>query len=67
MTDLPASVSIRTPAKINLLLHIKGKRWDGYHDIITIMQAVDLFDELLIERSDNLEIICSSPDVPADE
>ena len=67
MTVSPASVSIRTPAKINLLLHIKGKRWDGYHDIITIMQAVDLFDELLIERSDNLEIICSSPDVPADE
>jgi len=67
VTVSPASVSIRTPAKINLLLHIKGKRWDGYHDIITIMQAVDLFDELLIERSDNLEIICSSPDVPADE
>lgn len=67
MTDSPVSVKIKTPAKINLLLHIKGKRSDGYHDIVTVMQAVDLFDELLIEKADNLEITCNSPDVPLDE
>ncbi len=67
MTVSPASIIIKTPAKINLLLHVKGKRGDGYHDIITIMQAVDLFDELLIEKADTLEVICSSPDVPSDE
>ncbi|HZX48988.1 MAG TPA: 4-(cytidine 5'-diphospho)-2-C-methyl-D-erythritol kinase, partial [Nitrospirota bacterium] len=64
MTASPASVKVKTPAKINLLLHIKGKRSDGYHEIVTVMQAVDLFDELLIEKADNLEIICNSPDVP---
>lgn len=67
MTASPASVKVKTPAKINLLLHIKGKRSDGYHEIVTVMQAVDLFDELLIEKADNLEIICNSPDVPSDE
>ncbi|MCC6542965.1 MAG: 4-(cytidine 5'-diphospho)-2-C-methyl-D-erythritol kinase [Nitrospirae bacterium] len=67
MTSSPASVKIKTPAKINLLLHIKGKRSDGYHDIVTVMQAVDLFDELFIDEADQLEIICNSPEVPSDE
>ena len=67
MTGSPQSVKIKTPAKINLLLHVKGKREDGYHDIVTVMQAIDLYDELLIEKADNLELICTSPDIPSDE
>jgi len=67
VTGSPQSVKIKTPAKINLLLHVKGKREDGYHDIVTVMQAIDLYDELLIEKADNLELICTSPDIPSDE
>lgn len=67
MTGSPQSVKIKTPAKINLLLHVKGKREDGYHDIVTVMQAIDLYDELLIEKAENLELICTSPDIPSDE
>ncbi len=67
MTGSPQSVKIKTPAKINLLLHVKGKREDGYHEIVTVMQAIDLYDELLIEKADNLELICTSPDIPSDE
>lgn len=67
MTGSPKSVKIKTPAKINLLLHIKGKREDGYHDLVTVMQAIDLYDELLIEKADNLELISTSPDIPSDE
>lgn len=67
MTGSPQSVKIKTPAKINLLLHVKGKREDGYHEIVTVMQAIDLYDELLIEKAENLELICTSPDIPSDE
>lgn len=34
------------PAKINLCLHVKGKRPDGYHELAMIMQCVSLYDEL---------------------
>ncbi len=34
------------PAKINLFLHINSKRGDGYHNLQTIFQLVDFYDEL---------------------
>jgi len=61
----PARIALKTPAKINLLLHIQGKRSDGYHDIITVMQMVELWDEIIIEKSEKLELICSHPDIPS--
>lgn len=38
-------------AKINLFLEITGKRPDGYHDLVTVMQTVSLADTLTFERS----------------
>lgn len=46
------SLEIKTPAKINLGLRIKGSRSDGYHEIETTMQMIGLFDELLFEEKD---------------
>lgn len=40
-----------SPAKVNLFLRVLGKRPDGYHELYTRMQAVDLFDELTIKVS----------------
>lgn len=40
------SVRVWTPAKVNLFLEVLGKRPDGYHDIATLMVAVDLHDLL---------------------
>jgi 4-diphosphocytidyl-2-C-methyl-D-erythritol kinase len=41
------------PAKLNLFLHILGRRPDGYHELQTCFQFVDLCDEIFIEvRSD---------------
>jgi 4-diphosphocytidyl-2-C-methyl-D-erythritol kinase len=37
------------PAKLNLFLHITGRRADGFHDLQTVFQIVDLFDEIDIE------------------
>ena len=41
---------LRTPAKINLSLVVLGRREDGYHELLTEMVMIDLFDELLLEK-----------------
>lgn len=46
------SITIKTPAKINLSLRIKGLRSDGYHEIETTMQMISLFDELFFEEKE---------------
>jgi 4-diphosphocytidyl-2-C-methyl-D-erythritol kinase len=47
---------ILAPAKINLALEVLGKRPDGYHEIKSIVQTIDLADELEFSLADNLEI-----------
>ena len=37
------------PAKLNLFLHVTGRRSDGYHDLQTVFQLLDWGDELGIE------------------
>ena len=43
---LGKEVVILTPSKLNLFLEVLGKREDGFHEIDTIVEAVDLCDEL---------------------
>lgn len=45
------SLRVRTPAKINLYLRVVGTRPDGYHDLETLFQAIDLYDELIIRET----------------
>ncbi len=42
---------IKCPAKINLFLHITNKRPDGFHELQSLITKIDLFDELLVEKS----------------
>ena len=51
-------VKVKTPAKINLTLEVLGKREDGFHDIQSIMQMINLYDYLTIdvEPSKKMEI-----------
>ncbi|MBM4239653.1 MAG: 4-(cytidine 5'-diphospho)-2-C-methyl-D-erythritol kinase, partial [Gammaproteobacteria bacterium] len=37
------------PAKLNLCLHVTGRRADGYHELQTVFQIIDLIDELAFE------------------
>lgn len=46
------SLRVKTPAKINLFLRIVRRRDDGYHDLETIFQAIDLWDELIVRRTE---------------
>jgi 4-diphosphocytidyl-2-C-methyl-D-erythritol kinase len=57
------------PAKLNLMLHIVGRRPDGYHELQTVFQLVDLRDELHIEpRADGQIRRVSGPEsVAADD
>ncbi len=53
---------VRAPAKVNLSLHIVGRRSDGYHDLDTVMQKLDLADTVRIRRLDEPGIRLSCPD-----
>ncbi|MDX1380555.1 MAG: 4-(cytidine 5'-diphospho)-2-C-methyl-D-erythritol kinase, partial [Xanthomonadales bacterium] len=44
------------PAKINLFLHVLGRRADGYHELQTVFQLLDWGDELHIEATDSPSI-----------
>lgn len=58
-------VLLASPAKINLFLEIIGRRPDGYHDIETIMQLVDLCDEVqLRRRPQGVRLHVSGADLP---
>ena len=54
-------ITLTAPAKLNLMLHIIGRRDDGYHQLQTVFQLLDRGDELTLQgRSDN--IITLSPE-----
>jgi len=69
------SVTVRAPAKVNLHLEVLRQRHDGFHDIETVLQAIRLFDEVVVTLHDrfpggepqiDLEII-GGRGIPADE
>ena len=62
MTGVP-KVTIETPAKVNLTLEVLGKREDGYHDIVSVMQAISLFDTLTIRPSDEIKVVAEIKDL----
>ena len=57
---------LRTAAKVNLTLEVLGKRADGYHEIATVMQAVDLSDRITLDDADDVELRSSGVEVPTD-
>jgi 4-diphosphocytidyl-2-C-methyl-D-erythritol kinase len=57
----------QSPCKINLLLNILGKRPDGFHELETVMQPVNLCDEITFERDvSGIDLTCSDPALPTD-
>jgi 4-diphosphocytidyl-2-C-methyl-D-erythritol kinase len=61
--ELPASRWL-APAKLNLFLHVTGRRADGYHELQTLFQLIDLCDSLTINVREDGEI--ERPVGPAD-
>ena len=50
-------------AKLNLTFEVLGKRGDGYHEVKTVMQTVNLADRLTIEHWPSLRVECDSPEL----
>lgn len=68
----PRSVTVFSPAKINLFLAVTGRRRDGYHDLLSVAAPLDFGDELAAEvhgpRSQvegQFTLECDDPAVPA--
>lgn len=62
-------IEIKSRAKVNLSLDVVGKRSNGYHEVDMIMQQIDLYDLLVLEKisGKSIEIECSNPYVPTDD
>ena len=60
---------LRALAKINLGLDVIGKREDGYHEVRMIMQTINMYDQLEIEKKDEpgISITTNLPFIPTDE
>lgn len=62
------SITLPSFAKINWYLEILGKRADGYHELRTILQTLDIADELRFTATDGeITVTSNNPDVPCDE
>ena len=47
------SVTIRVPAKVNLQLSVGPRESDGYHQLVTVFQAISIFDDITIKIGDH--------------
>src|SRR5579859_5462427 len=57
----------KSPCKVNLLLNILGRRPDGFHELETVFQPVNLCDELTFERAGKgIALSCNEKSLPTD-
>ena len=66
---MTSHVTERAKAKINLALHVLGRRVDGYHELDSVVAFADIGDELTISISDALSLSCNgkfATEVPSD-
>ena len=57
-------ITLKANAKINLCLYITAERQDGYHEIDSIFQSIDLFDWVELEKSEVTTVTCDNPAIP---
>ncbi len=55
------SLTVNAYAKVNLTLEVLGRRPDGYHEIVSVMQTVDLHDVLELTPADGVTLECDRP------
>jgi 4-diphosphocytidyl-2-C-methyl-D-erythritol kinase len=61
----PGICFTRAYAKINLTLDVRGRRSDGYHELVTVMQTVDLYDTICLAESadEQIHLRCDRPEL----
>jgi 4-diphosphocytidyl-2-C-methyl-D-erythritol kinase len=62
----PDALVVAAPAKLNLFLEILRKRADGYHDLESLMLAIDLYDtlEVRLAPTPDITLVCNDPMLP---
>ncbi|PZO38183.1 MAG: 4-(cytidine 5'-diphospho)-2-C-methyl-D-erythritol kinase [Pseudanabaena frigida] len=65
---MTSRISLKSAAKINLYLEITGNRPDGYHDLVMVLQSIDLCDRIDMRKigNDEIHVLCNNPEVPCD-
>lgn len=62
------TLRVRCPAKVNLHLRVLGRRSDGYHELITLIQPVELFDEIVLTIGGaGIRLQCDHPQLQTGE
>ncbi len=62
------ALRVLCPAKVNLFLHVLGRRPDGYHDIFSLICGIGIYDEIRLHAiPEGVRISCSDPELPAGE
>lgn len=59
-------MQLLAPAKINWFLHVGDRRPDGYHDILSLIQFIDLYDEIEIDPHNEI-IVETDLNIPQEE
>lgn len=62
----PTRLELEAPAKLNLFLEVVGRRPDGYHEIDSIFQEIDLCDRVTLEPSERMELTVEGEEAPSD-
>ena len=65
---MPSIQTYLSPAKVNLFLRVLRKRADGYHDIMSLMQPISLYDEISLDIREGrgISIECDNISIPVD-
>ena len=61
MTTPLTQISLCSPAKLNLFLHVNGRREDGYHELQTLFQFLDYGDQITVELTNDDKITLLTP------
>lgn len=61
--------TVKAYAKLNLFLDITGRLPNGYHELCTVMQQIDLHDdvEIAVKDGSGISVVCDNPLIPCDE
>ena len=68
MSSSGAGITLKAPAKVNLCLKVVRRREDGYHDIESLFQPLELCDTLILGRTQRpgVSLDCPGSDLPCD-
>ncbi|MCC2307150.1 4-(cytidine 5'-diphospho)-2-C-methyl-D-erythritol kinase [Cellulomonas chengniuliangii] len=67
--DGPPEIRVRAPGKVNLGLRVGPREPDGYHPLVTVFQAVSVYEDVVATASDDMTLTVSGPQahlVPTD-